>query len=94
MAAFAYSLFFFLAICFCLSPCTAVLHAYIPVDQQNVGQRDELIATYFHLGFNYVEILSFLTLSHGIRLSLRQLKRILRNKVYFDEEITAIHRRS
>ena len=83
MAAFAYSLFFFLAICFCLSPCTAVLHAYIPVVQQNVGQRDELIATYFHLGFNYVEILSFLTLSHGIRLSLRQLKRILRNQGLF-----------
>ena len=83
MAAFTYSLFFFLAICFCLSPCTAVLHAYIPVVQQNVGQRDELIATYFHLDFNYVEILSFLTLSHGIRLSLRQLKRILRNQGLF-----------
>lgn len=83
MAAFAYSLFFLLAICFCLSPCTAVLHAYIPVVQQTVGQRDELIGTYFLLGFNYVEILSFLMLSHGTCLSLQQLKRIPRNQGLF-----------
>lgn len=64
----------------CLSPCTAVLPSYIPAIQQNIGQRDAVIATYFHLGFSHVEILSFLTLSHGIRLSLRQLKRILRKQ--------------
>lgn len=71
------------AICCCLSPCRAVLHSYIPAIQQNIGQRDALIATCFHLGFSHVEILSFLTLSHGIRLSLRHLKRILGNQGLF-----------
>ena len=74
------SLFAFVVIFCCVIPCNAVLHAYIPVIQQNVGERDNLITTYFHLGFSYVEILSFLVLSHGIRLSLRQLKRILKNQ--------------
>ena len=51
--------------------------------QHNISQRDGLISTYFDLGFNRVEILSFFTLSHGIRLSLLQLKRILRNQGLF-----------
>ena len=73
------------AICFCVSSCKEVLHSYIPVVQLNIGQRDGLISTYFHLGFNHFEIfrLSFFTLTHGIRLSLRQLKRILRNQGLF-----------
>ena len=45
--------------------------------------RDGLISTYFHLKFNHVEVFPFLTLSHGIRLSFRQLKRILRNQGLF-----------
>ena len=45
--------------------------------------RDGFISTYFHLKFNHVEVFSFLTLSHGIRLSFRQLKRILRNQGLF-----------
>ena len=45
--------------------------------------RDGLISTYFYLKFNHVEVFSFLTLSHGIRLSFRQLKRILRNQDLF-----------
>ena len=32
------------------------------------------------LGLNYVEVISFLLITHGITLSLRQLKRILRRK--------------
>ena len=72
-----------LAISFCLSSSEAVLHSYIPVVQQNISQRDGLISSYFHLGFNHVEILSFLTLSYGIRSSFRQLKRILRNQGLF-----------
>ena len=51
--------------------------------KSNIGQIDGLISTYFHLGFSHVQILSFLTLSHGIRLSFRQLKRILRNQGLF-----------
>ena len=61
----------------------AVLPAYIPSIQLNNVQRDDLIRRYFHLGLNYAEILAFLILSHGIRLSLRQLKRILRSQGLF-----------
>ena len=39
--------------------------------------RDALIVHYFHLGFDYREILGFLVLCHGIQISLRHLKRIL-----------------
>ena len=42
--------------------------------------RDSLIEGYFHLGINYTEILAFLVLCHGICLSMRQLKRILRER--------------
>ena len=39
-----------------------------------------MIEDYFRLGFNYSEVLSFLLAYHGIRLTLRHLKRILRNR--------------
>ena len=42
--------------------------------------RDSLIEQYFALGFNYMEILSFLLLTRGISISLRQLKRVLHKK--------------
>ena len=54
-----------------------VLPRYIPVLQQSCVERDDLIERYFQLGLQYWEILAFLLLSHGIVLSLRQLKRIL-----------------
>ena len=41
--------------------------------------RSETIVNYFMLGFTAVEILGFLVSIHGFRLSLRQLRRILRN---------------
>ena len=40
--------------------------------------RDSLISEYFFLGYPYKLILCFLSFVHGISLSLRQLKRILR----------------
>ena len=43
-------------------------------------ERNDLIEQYFHLGLTYSEIMSFLLLRHGVRLSLRQLKRILRSR--------------
>lgn len=55
----------------------AVLPRYIPVLQQSSIERDVLIERYFQLGLQHQEILAFLMLSHGIVLSLRQLKRIL-----------------
>ena len=36
--------------------------------------------SYFRLGLDYTEILLYLVLFHGITLSLRQLKRILKTK--------------
>lgn len=49
---------------------------YLP-EQQN-DDHNTLIENYFKLGFQYSEILAFLSALHGIQLSLRQLKRILR----------------
>lgn len=42
--------------------------------------RDSLVEGYFGLGIDYVEILAFLIMCHGIHLSMRQLKRILRER--------------
>jgi hypothetical protein len=55
----------------------AVLPQYTPAIEADGLNRDEIIEKYFNLGLNYVEILGFLVNIHGIRLSLRQLKRIL-----------------
>ena len=40
--------------------------------------RDALILRYFSLGYEYGLILCFLHFLHGVTISLRQLKRILR----------------
>ena len=53
---------------------------YPPVVQNGNLQRDGLIEYYFHLGISYSEILMLLESLHGIYLSIRQLKRILRNR--------------
>ena len=58
----------------------AVLPSYLPALGVAYRGRDSLVQQYFDLGLNYVEIISFLLLIHGISLSLRQLKRILRRK--------------
>ena len=42
------------------------------------GNRERLIEHYFNLGLSYAEILCFLVAVHGIHISLRQLKRILK----------------
>lgn len=70
---------FVFSIFFCVF-CDA-LPPYIPA--LNAGLQDDLnscISRYFNLGFRYAEILGFLSVVHGTNLSLRQLKRILRNK--------------
>ena len=55
---------------------------YLPTVRNINGnnERNYLIEQYFHHGLSYSEIMSFLVLSHGVRLSLRQLKRILRSR--------------
>ena len=55
-----------------------VLPLYIPVlGNRNLG-RSDLIKSYCRLGFSYKEVLLFLAVSHGIHLSLRHLKRLIR----------------
>ena len=47
---------------------------------QRTDDRDTIIEHYFKLGLQYTEILAFLNSLHGVQLSLRHLKRILRAK--------------
>ena len=51
---------------------------YSPIFTQQAVERNDLVEEYFKLGFAYTEILLFLQCLHDIRLSIRQLKRILR----------------
>ena len=54
---------------------------YIPTLQVNHGGRNDIIESYFRgLGLDCTEILLYLGLFHGITLSFRQLKRILKTK--------------
>lgn len=45
-----------------------------------IMDRDTLIERYFWMGISYLEIICFLFVYHGIRISIRQLKRILRSR--------------
>ena len=54
----------------------AVLPDYSPALQRNGLTRDEVIKRYFCLGFSAKEIALFLVNVHGIRIRLRQLKRV------------------
>ena len=56
----------------------AVVPDYLPAISDNTLSRDEVIKTYFNLGFKAQEIVLFLVSVHGIRVSLRHLKRILK----------------
>lgn len=53
----------------------AVVPSYLPSVNH---EKTTLITDYFKQGFKYSEILSFLLVKHGILMSLRQLKRILK----------------
>jgi len=56
-----------------------VLPTYTPALDKNVGvNRDNLIRSYFLQGFTNAEIVGFLALHHGIILSVRTVKRILK----------------
>ena len=57
---------------------TAVLPNYSPAIGNNALTREEIIENYFNLGLTASEIALFLVSVHGIRISLRHLKRILR----------------
>ncbi len=61
-----------------ICPATAVLPNYCPAIQADRLSHDKIIEKYFCLGLSNAEILGFIVNVHGFRLSLRQLKRILR----------------
>lgn len=56
----------------------AVMPEYLPINR--AVSRNNEIENYFTPGFTASEILSFLLNVHGIGLSLRQLRRILKNR--------------
>ena len=56
----------------------AVMPEYLTVNR--AVSRNDAIENYFSLGFTCTEIHSFLLNVHGIRLSLRQLRRILEDR--------------
>ena len=70
------SIFLLAAIC---TTSRAVLPNYLPVTRGNALARDEFIETYFNLGFAAQEIVLFLASVHGLFISVRHLKRILRS---------------
>ena len=56
------------------------LNNYLPFHQGIDLERDKLIERYFKLGLKYKEICLFLLSLHGIEISVRHLKRILRQR--------------
>ena len=70
--------FIFGIICFPISSVEAVMPEYLPVNR--AVSRNDAMENYFTLGFTASETLSFLLNVHGIRLGLRQLRRILKNR--------------
>ena len=68
---------------FALNTCTSEgvrLPKYLPTLQVNPGERNDIVESYFRLALDYTEILLYLVLLHGISLTLRQLKRVLKPK--------------
>lgn len=70
-----FAVFTFISVC---STSLVVLPSYSPAIRNNAVMRDEMIKDYFNLGLTVPEIALFLVSVHGIGISLRQLKRILR----------------
>ena len=62
-----------------IAGCQGILPQYCPANQEQELGRNEAIVNYFRLGYTAPEIMAFLVTLHGVRLSLRQLRRILRS---------------
>ena len=69
------SIFFSVALC---TTSWAVLPGYLPATRGNALSQDEVIESYFNLGFTAQEIVLFLANVHCMYISLRHLKKILR----------------
>ena len=72
--------FFLLLIAFLITTVNAALQGYIPAINGAGLDRDEIIERYFNLGLQHHEIINFLSVAHGIIISLRQLKRVLKKR--------------
>ena len=59
---------------------SAVLSPYVGNGLTNTSQRNDSIYHYFSLSLAYSQIFAFLLCFHGIEISLRQLKRVLRRQ--------------
>ena len=70
-----FAIFTFTLVC---STLLAVLPSYSPAIWNNAVMRNKIIENYFNIGLTPSEIALFLVSVHGIGISLRQLKRILR----------------
>ena len=62
---------------FFIVPSAQCIFDYGPTVEDNLS-RDQLITSYFDLGYSYKEIIAALGLIHSINLSVRHLKRILK----------------
>ena len=70
-------------------PQPSYVHSY----SGNGSGRDALVRMYFKQGYSYKNIVLMLTTLHGVRISLRTLKRILnrlklKKRVAISEELT------
>jgi len=70
-----FTIFTLITVC---STSLAALPSYSPAIRNNAVMRNKIIKNYFNLGLTAPEIALFLVSVHGIGISLRQLKRILR----------------
>ena len=62
-----------------LSRSLSIVPPYIPTIEENQDiDREDLIRRYFNLGLKNAEIVLFLSLAHGLVVSICHLKRILK----------------
>ena len=62
-----------------LSRSLSIVPPYIPTIEENQDiDREDLIRRYFNLGLKNAEIVLFLSLAHGLVVSIRHLKKILK----------------
>ena len=73
-----YVVIFLCTLMYMLTRAYAVLPSYLPAATGGQLSRDELIQSYFQLGYAYKDIIAALFIQHGIRLSYRHLKRLLK----------------
>lgn len=69
--------------------CIDIILAVLPLEPQmrEYKSKKEMLKTYVNEGYPYKSILLFLSLYHGIKWSLRTLKRRFKSLIYFGGNI-------